>query len=110
MGSEHQRSNDRGGMAVMERERAKVQPPRKFGVALDNDDYTPMDFVVHVLVSVFSLPNEVAERITMEIHRRGQGVVGPYTRDIAETRASQAMALARAAGHPLLCRVTPWPE
>lgn len=101
-----------GGTATAVRERSDIrtQPPPRFGALFTNDDYTPMEFVVHVLTALFSLSGSEAERVTMDVHRQGKGLVGPYTRDIAETRCAQAMALARAEGHPLLCRAVPWSD
>lgn len=76
-----------------------------FKVRLLNDNYTPMDFVVHVLEKVLELQNEDAERVMLEIHREGAGACGSFTRDEAEARAAQVMDLARQHQHPLRCCV-----
>ncbi|MGA8900165.1 ATP-dependent Clp protease adaptor ClpS [Bradyrhizobium sp.] len=76
-----------------------------FKIQLLNDDYTSMDFVVHVLKEIFELENEDAERVMLEIHREGAGACGSFTREEAEVRAAQVMELARQHQHPLRCRV-----
>lgn len=70
-----------------------------------NDNYTSMDFVVHVLKEVFELTPEDAERVMLAIHREGAGTCGSYTREEAEARAAQVMDLARQHQHPLRCRI-----
>ena len=67
-----------------------------------NDDYTPMEFVVHVLERFFKLDRTAATRIMLEIHTRGKGVCGVFTHEIAETKAAQVNAYARENQHPLL--------
>jgi ATP-dependent Clp protease adaptor protein ClpS len=74
-------------------------------VQLLNDDYTPMDFVVHVLKEIFELENEDAERVMLEIHHEGAGACGSFTREEAEARVAQVMDLARQHQHPLRCCV-----
>ena len=87
--------------------RDRVKPPRKFKVILLNDDYTSMEFVVHVLQTVFRHGQASATRVMLHIHRTGVGVAGVYTREIAETRLGQVHGLARDAGHPLQCVMEP---
>jgi ATP-dependent Clp protease adapter protein ClpS len=74
-------------------------------VQLLNDNYTPMDFVVHVLEEFFELEHEDAERVMLEIHHKGAGACGSFTREEAEARAARVMDLARQHQHPLRCRV-----
>jgi ATP-dependent Clp protease adaptor protein ClpS len=74
-------------------------------VQLLNDDYTSMDFVVHVLKEVFDLQHEDAERVMLEIHHEGAGTCGSFTREEAEARIARVMDLAREHQHPLRCRV-----
>jgi ATP-dependent Clp protease adaptor protein ClpS len=85
----------------------RVKQPRKFKVVLLNDDYTSMEFVIHVLQSVFRHGQASATRVMLHIHRTGVGVAGVYTREIAETRLGQVHGLAREAGHPLQCVMEP---
>jgi ATP-dependent Clp protease adaptor protein ClpS len=90
----------------MER-KAKVGKPPMYKVIFHNDDYTTMEFVVWVLREVFALNSEQAEALMMTVHRSGRGVVGVYTRDIAETRAARVTELAELNGMPLLCTIEP---
>ena len=78
-----------------------VIDPGKYKVVMINDDATPMDFVVEVLVGIFKHSTEVAEAITMEIHKKGSSVVGIYNFEIAEQKAVETTKLSRANGFPL---------
>lgn len=84
---------------------SRNQRPQMFKVVLLNDDYTPMDFVVDVLMYIFHKPNDEATRLMLEIHNSGAAICGVYTRDIAETLADQTLSLARRNDHPLQCIV-----
>ena len=79
----------------------KTERPRLHKVLLLNDDYTPREFVVKVLRAVFGMGDDEAYRVMMTAHRRGACVVAVYTRDVAETKASEATEAGRRAGHPL---------
>lgn len=85
--------------------KVKTKRPPLFKVVLMNDDYTPMDFVVFVLKDIFRKNHEEAVSIMMEIHQKGEGVCGVYTRDVAETKAELVITLARRNEYPLQCRV-----
>ncbi|MBF0308044.1 MAG: ATP-dependent Clp protease adapter ClpS [Magnetococcales bacterium] len=85
--------------------RTRVKEPSLFKVVLLNDDFTPMDFVVDLLMGLFQKSEEEATTIMLNIHHKGQGLCGIYTRDIAETKVNQVHALARNADHPLKCRM-----
>lgn len=82
-------------------ERPKVKRPPLYKVIMLNDDFTPMEFVVHVLQSYFRKSEEEATQIMLHVHQRGVGVCGVYTYEVAETKASQVMDLARKNQHPL---------
>ena len=85
-----------------EKEKQKIKPPSKYKVVFHNDDYTPMDFVVVTLVVVFNKSPIDAYEIMMNVHEKGRGIAGgPYSKEIAETKANRSMAFARAEGHPL---------
>ena len=90
------------GLALQEA-KPKLKRPPLYNVILINDDYTPMDFVVHILEIFFSLDRQTATRIMLEVHTRGKGVCGIYTHETAETKVSQVNAYAREHQHPLLC-------
>lgn len=91
-------------LAVLEA-RPRLKRPPLYKVILINDDYTPMEFVVHILEAFFSIDRENATRIMLEVHTRGVGVCGVFTREIAETRVTAVNDYARANKHPLLCRM-----
>jgi len=82
-------------------EKTRLQEPRLFRVLLLNDDYTTMDFVVKVIVAVFHRSASEATRIMLDVHRKGRGVVGTYTRDIAVTKVAQVHEMARENDFPL---------
>jgi ATP-dependent Clp protease adaptor protein ClpS len=81
----------------------RVRKPPLYKVVLLNDDFTPMDFVVHVLEQFFCLNRSKATQIMLEVHTRGKGVCGIFTHEIAETKVSQVNAYSRDNQHPLLC-------
>ena len=87
--------------AVKERTDVKKQEPTLYKVVLLNDDYTPMDFVVHVLESLFQKSPAEAFRIMMQVHVNGRGIAGVYPWEVAETKADKVASLANEAGHPL---------
>ena len=82
-----------------------LQPPSMYKVLLNNDDYTPMDFVVEVLQKYFSFDEERATQIMLDVHFQGIGVCGVYTAEVAETKAAQVNAFAREHEYPLLCTI-----
>lgn len=88
-------------------EKQKLKKPPLYAVLLMNDDYTPMDFVVHVLLKFFHKTEEEATRIMLEVHEKGQGVCGIFTREIAETKAARVVQYAQEQQHPLQTRIVP---
>ena len=83
----------------------KIKKPSLYRVIMLNDDFTPMDFVISVLQSLFDKTAQEAAEITMQIHRGGVGVCGVYTYEVAEMKASQVIETARRSQHPLRCEV-----
>jgi ATP-dependent Clp protease adaptor protein ClpS len=86
---------------IDEKIKQKVQEPKRWKVVFLNDDTTPMDFVVGVLLETFKHTQETAKEITLEIHNSGSGIAGVYSFEIAEAKAVEATQLARANGFPL---------
>jgi ATP-dependent Clp protease adaptor protein ClpS len=91
------------GTAVLTRTKTKTQKPSLYRVLLLNDDYTPMEFVVHVLERFFQKDRETATMIMMHVHQNGVGECGVYTYEVAETKITQVMDFARQHQHPLQC-------
>jgi ATP-dependent Clp protease adaptor protein ClpS len=97
---------DHGGrneVGILTRTRAKTKKPAMYRVLLLNDDFTPMDFVVHILERFFSKNRQEATDIMLQVHRRGVGVCGMYTYEVAETKVNLVMDYARKNEHPLQC-------
>jgi ATP-dependent Clp protease adaptor protein ClpS len=95
--------NSGGNSVLLETQKSKVKPPPMYKVVLLNDDYTPMDFVVSVLQTFFSLSREQATQIMLKVHREGMGVCGVYPKDVAATKVEQVIAFSRKHEHPLQC-------
>ncbi|MSP90172.1 MAG: ATP-dependent Clp protease adapter ClpS [Alphaproteobacteria bacterium] len=89
------------GVAV--KTKAKTKKPSMYKVLMLNDDYTPMEFVVHVLERFFSKNRDEAANIMLHVHQRGVGICGVFTYEVAETKVTQVMDFARAHQHPLQC-------
>lgn len=83
--------------------RPKTKKPSMYKVLLLNDDYTPMEFVVHILERFFSKNRQEATDIMLHVHRRGVGICGIFTYEVAETKVAQVMDFARANEQPLQC-------
>jgi len=104
-----QAGQDRGGngtgrgTAVIARPRQKTKKPSLYRVLILNDDYTPMEFVVHVLERFFQKDRDAATRIMLHVHNHGVGECGVYTFEVAETKVTQVMDFARQHQHPLQC-------
>tara|TARA_R110000824_G_scaffold76640_2_gene194086 strand:- start:3115 stop:3438 length:324 start_codon:yes stop_codon:yes gene_type:complete len=99
-----QRQSDIG---VLDKQKNKLEPPKKFQVIMHNDDYTPMEFVNALLQQIFHRSPAEASRITMTVHKGEKGVAGIYSREIAETKSRQANEVAQANGHPFLTEIEP---
>ena len=89
-------------LAVKEAE-PEVKRPPMYRVLLINDDYTPMEFVVDVLETVFGMERNKATRVMLEVHTRGKGICGVFSYEIAETKVAQVPSIAKQQQHPLLC-------
>ena len=84
-------------------EQAISDEPPMYRVLLLNDDFTPMDFVVQILMQLFGMTFDQANAVMLEVHHQGRGVCGEFTREIAETRVSQVNQIAREHEYPLMC-------
>jgi len=93
--------HDKADGAVKERIEHKEQEPTLYNVILLNDDYTTMEFVMHILETLFQRPPAEAYRIMMHVHRNGRGLAGVYPHEIAETKTEKVASLAKEAGFPL---------
>ena len=91
------------GVAV--KSRPKTKKPSMYKVLMLNDDYTPMEFVIYVLESFFSMSHDEATQVMLHVHQKGVGVCGVCTYEIAETKVNQTMDLAQKNEHPLQCTI-----
>ncbi len=99
--AERDERRDQTGGAVKERTSDQVKEPALFNVVLLNDDYTPMQFVVDVLETLFQKTPSEAYRVMMQVHLNGRGIAGVYPYEVAETKVEALLSLAQEAGHPL---------
>ena len=92
---------------VVQEARPQLKKPPLYKVILLNDDYTPMEFVVRVLERYFHKSREEATRIMLQVHQKGMGICGVFTREVAETKVRQVMMYAAESQHPLQCSMEP---
>ena len=98
-----QQEQDGNHELAVEEARPKIKQPPLYRVVLINDDFTPMEFVVEILESVFGMERTRATQVMLEVHTKGKGVCGVYNYEIAETKVAQVMGIAEQHQHPLLC-------
>lgn len=105
--SEQRPDNERpdGYDLAVEEARPKLKQPSLYRVVLINDDYTPMEFVVDILETIFTMGRTSATQVMLEVHTKGKGICGVYNFEIAETKVAQVMGLAQQHQHPLLCEM-----
>ena len=101
MSDDGQGSGNSPSTGVIVKTKPKVKKPSMYKVLMLNDDYTPMEFVVHVLESFFHKNREQATEIMLHVHRRGIGICGVFTYEVAETKVAQVVDFARRHEHPL---------
>ena len=97
--------DDNLGVGLATKVRPKTKKPAMYKVLMLNDDYTPMEFVIHTLERFFGKSQDEATHIMLHVHQRGVGVCGVFTHELAETKATQVMDLARQNDHPLQCTI-----
>ncbi len=95
--------DDAGHDLALAEARPKLKKPPFYRVVLLNDDYTPMEFVVEVLESIFGMERSSATRVMLEVHTKGKGICGVFSYEIAETKVAQVTTTAQQQQHPLLC-------
>jgi ATP-dependent Clp protease adaptor protein ClpS len=105
--SEQRPENERpdGFDLAVEEARPKLKQPSLYRVVLINDDYTPMEFVVDILETIFGMERTRATQVMLEVHTKGKGICGVYNFEIAETKVAQVTGLAQQHQHPLLCEM-----
>ena len=102
--SDKDRTDDQGtGLGLATKTRTRTKTPSPYKVLMLNDDYTPMEFVVHVLQVFFKMGIEDATRVMLHVHQRGVGVCGIFPYEVAETKVAQVIEFARLNQHPLQC-------
>jgi ATP-dependent Clp protease adaptor protein ClpS len=97
--------DEQSGVATIKK--VKLQPPRMHKVIMHNDDYTTMEFVIHVLEKYFNKNTTDAHAIILEVHTRGFGICGLFTFEVAESKVAKVIKYARENGHPLKCSTEP---
>jgi ATP-dependent Clp protease adaptor protein ClpS len=97
--------DEQSGVATIKK--VKLQPPRMHKVIMHNDDYTTMEFVIHVLEKYFNKNTTEAHAIMLEVHTRGFGICGLFTFEVAESKVAKVIKYARENGHPLKCSAEP---
>ncbi len=102
-GNDDDSGNDHRQTGVMLKPRPKTKKPAMYKVLVLNDDYTPMEFVIHILERFFNKNRQEATDIMLHVHRRGVGVCGIFTYEVAETKVAQVMDFARTNEQPLQC-------
>ena len=96
---------DAGDSLAVEESKPELKRPSMYKVLLLNDDYTPMEFVVHILESFFGMNREKATQVMLSVHTTGSGVCGIFPRDVAETKSEQVNQYAQENNHPLMSTV-----
>ena len=102
-GNDDGRDGGGTGLGIATRTRTRTKTPSPYKVLMLNDDYTPMEFVVHVLQTFFKMSVDDATRVMLHVHQRGVGVCGIFSYEVAETKVSQVIDCARQNQHPLQC-------
>ena len=100
---DHEQNDDWDGGLALEEAKPKLKPPKQYKVVVNNDDYTPMEFVVQVLMMFFAMDNAKATRVMMSVHTKGKGICGTFSHEIAETKVDQVNEFSRLNQHPLMC-------
>ena len=101
--SNHDDDYDFNDDLAVEEVKPKLKPPKQYKVILNNDDYTPMEFVIQILMTFFAMDHAKATRVMMSVHTKGKGICGTFSFEIAETKVDQVNEYSKINQHPLLC-------
>ena len=101
--SNHDDDYDFNDDLAVEEVKPKLKPPKQYKVILNNDDYTPMEFVIQILMNFFAMDHAKATRVMMSVHTKGKGICGTFSYEIAETKVDQVNEYSKINQHPLLC-------
>ena len=101
--SNHEDDYDFDEDLAVEEVKPKLKPPKQYKVILNNDDYTPMEFVIQILMTFFAMDHAKATRVMMSVHTKGKGICGTFSYEIAETKVDQVNEYSKINQHPLLC-------
>ncbi len=101
--SNHKTDVDYNDDLAVAEEKPRLKPPKQYKVVLVNDDYTPMEFVVQILMTFFSMDHARATRVMMAVHTKGKGICGIFSYEIAETKVDQVNEYSKINQHPLMC-------
>ena len=101
--SNHEDDYDFNDDLAVEEAKPKLKPPKQYKVILNNDDYTPMEFVIQILMTFFAMDHAKATRVMMSVHTKGKGICGTFSYEIAETKVDQVNEYSKINQHPLLC-------
>ena len=103
MSDDEKRDDDRPNTGTAVKTKPETKKPAMYKVLMLNDDYTPMEFVVEVLETIFGMVRSQATRVMLEVHTKGKGICGTFSFEIAETKVAQVSSIAEQQQHPLLC-------
>ena len=97
----------KSNVGVLDREDNKVQKPRKYKAVMFNDDFTPMEVVILILIQIFRKSSAEATRLMLDVHNKDRGIAGVYSKEICETKCAHAVSFAKSLGYPFLVEAEP---
>ena len=103
MTGKNDKDGDNSDTGLLTKPESKTKKPSMYKVILLNDDYTPMDFVIHILQRFFKMTTEEATQVMLHVHQKGVGICGVFTYEVAETKVNQVLSFAQQNEHPLQC-------
>ena len=101
------KTDRKSDIGVLDRDDRKIEKPRKYKVVMHNDDFTPMNFVVAILQTVFLKDYQTAKKLMLDVHDKGRGIAGVYSKEIADTKCMKSIEIAKTAGYPFLVTAEP---